>query len=292
SAIVCALENIFDDKYINNLRSLFTNDYLVLDVGGVNFLINSRYDVMLNPFLQGETFQQDDIILYFELVKKYYGLDTKDFNGKWFFDIGANIGSTSIWANKKICPDMKIAAFEPVEENCRQFLCNLALNSIPPDSVILTRAALSSENGVGEIMHSSCDNFGDCRVVKNGNRDLLRTTEQIRTIRLDDWISDKNISPNDVACVWMDVQAHEGFVLDGGMKFFSENRFPLITEIWPNGLRANDSLELTIERITALYDKFICVDYYQEDNAVYDISGLKDFIQNCSLDYFDIFLIK
>lgn len=291
--IMASIDELADDIFMSTLESSYYNDYVVCDVGTMRFLINSCYTVILDSFLHGRVFQQEDIYLFFELIKKYYPFDDERLSKATFWDIGGNIGTTSLFAKKMIYPKMKIIAFEPVKENCRQFAANVALNDLAlGGDVVLVPVALSDENGHGEIMLSHVDNLGDNRVVKNNNLDEKRTRERISNYRLDDWLAKENKFSIVDSVVWMDVQAHEGFVLEGGRKFFTEHDVPLYMEVWPKGLKDNDSVSLLMDNLRNAYKRFIYIDGYEKDKEEHEIEELLNFIESPPKDYFDIFLIK
>ena len=211
-----SLEMLFDETFVNCRLSSFTAPYVVCEVEGLNFLVNSTYKMFVNALAQNALHQGDDIRLFLDLTKEYYGIEHEGKEGI-FFDIGGNIGTTSIYVKKVLNPRLKVISFEPDEENCRQFKCSCILNGIDKNEIRLVQAALSDEDGEASIMLSDMeDNMGDHRVLKNGNMLENRKMEQVKKIRLDTWLDANDVNPSRIKYVWMDVQAHEGFVLKGG----------------------------------------------------------------------------
>lgn len=289
----CSVEELLSPRFQNMLRSAHANEYMVFNVGDTKFFCKTDFEIMVHCFLHNGVHQQETMHYFFDLMKEHYHIDITDCSGKYFLDIGANIGTTSIYVKKRIAPNMKILAFEPVKENCRQFLCSCALNDLQMGKdFVLVNAAVSSENSTGEIMLSPEGNWGDNRVVKNSNFDAKWQTEKIKTLRLDNWLEENNISHSDINCAWMDVQAHEAFVIEGGINLFSKNSIPMIMEVWPSELRRNDSLDLLFKNLKICYRNYICMDDYPRDATLRDIDTLESFISASTRPFFDIFLIK
>lgn len=278
---------------LNCRLSSFTAPYVVCEVENVNFLVNSTYKMFVNALAQKALHQGDDIRLFFDLTKEYYGIESVC-EGDIFFDIGGNIGTTSIYVKKVVNPLLKIISFEPDEENCRQFKCSCILNGIDKDDICLVQAALSDENGEASIMLSDkTDNMGDHRVLINGNILSNRETEKVKKIRLDTWLETNHIDISRIKYVWMDVQAHEGFVLSGGANVFIEHKIPLFMEFWPKELKRNHSFDLLVDTLGRCYSKFICVQWYKQGKReLLDIYALHDIARKYPDDTFDIFLVK
>jgi hypothetical protein len=155
-------------------------------------------------------------------------------------------------------------------------------------------AAVSDTDGICECMLDDTGNMGDNRIEKNGNRITERLVEVVRSITIDNYLNENSISTNEIKMVWMDVQAHEAFVLLGGEKLFGAG-VPLYMEFWPEQLRKNGSLELLINQLKKFYSKYIVIDSDCELEQLkeYDISeleGLASELENDSSR--DLFLIK
>lgn len=238
---------------------------------------------------------------FFELSRQYYGIDISD--AGYFLDVGANIGTTSLWVKKKINDNVKIIAFEPLVENCKQYRCSAILNDIPlqyvyPDDVVelntnvLVNAALSDIED-NKILMLDLHNMGDNRILQGNNKEREREAIEIKSVCLDAWLERNQISRTDIKWVWMDTQAHEAFCLRGGIHTFSENKIPLYIEFWPSELKKNGSFQLLKEVLERCYSKFICIKWYKKgDTDVYDISELDVLMNYFSDSSTDIFLIK
>lgn len=284
------LDALFQEKS-NSMRKMATySAYTLCDCNDVCYVVNSKYKTMIHDLCFDMNYQQKDIELFIELSKKYYDIPT-DVQG-YFMDIGANIGTTSIWVKKKINNNLKIIAIEALQENCKQFKCNCILNDIDETAYILSNAAVSNEENEIELMLSE-DNLGDNRVCINGNLEETRKLEKVKTICLDRWLSNLDINMKDIKYIWMDVQAHEAFAIEGGINLFKNNTIPLFMEFWPSELKKNHSLERLIKVLMQCYSGFINVEWYKAGNQnIYDITELYKIAENYPDSSFDLFLIK
>ena len=210
--------------------------------------------------------------------------------GGVLLDIGANIGTTSVYIKKCIQPDLQVYAFEPVAENCKMLRASLALNDISDNDYHVVQMALSDENGSAEIMVNS-NSIGDNRIIRGDNRDAGALTEVVETIRLDDYLKKNNIDLQSISYIWMDVQAHEGFVLAGATDLLANTSIPLYMEIWPEGLKKNGSLDILMKIIENNYKRFICI-HEGESNAPIDVHFIKNYCAKYEKEWFDVFMIK
>ncbi len=261
--------------------------YTVCDIQGISFVVNTKSAIMIKELSKNQTYQEEDIYKFFSLCDKYY--ERKKHTGGILLDIGANIGTTSIYIKKRVKPELIVHAFEPVNENCKMLKASLLLNDIPEDEYKLVQAALSNENGSAEIMVSE-NNIGNNVVVKGNNYEKGASTEGACMIRLDDYLQMNDIRGDEVKYIWMDVQAHEGFVLDGAPKLLA-NRIPLYMEIWPEGLKKNNSLDLLVAILVKNYQRFVCIHEGESEQPI-PVKELKNYCNKYEKAWFDAFMIK
>lgn len=263
-------------------------DYTYCECEDVKYLVNSRYRIMIQELMK-ESYQSEDIELFIKLAETYYQVPS-DVDGV-FVDVGANIGTTSIWVKKKLNSRLRILAFEPSRENIKQYKINSILNEVEED-ITLVHAAVTDGSGTAELMLSE-DNLGDNRILKSSNEVVERNRESVSTISLDQYLEAHPEIEKEICYVWMDIQGHEAFAIKGGMKFLKENEVPLYIEFWPEQLEKNSSLELLIQELQELYHGFICVSKYKSgDTKVYPIDALDDLAREYQEDSCDIFLVK
>jgi FkbM family methyltransferase len=272
--------------------------YAGLSDDGRIFLFNTKDETIFgHSFIHGD-FWAYGIKDFFRLAQKFYpkrrGI---------FFDIGGNVGTTSIKA-----ADMpgveKVIAFEPGLENYRVFRASLALNGIEDDKIKLVNAGLSNKPGKMEL--EICENnFGDCRIrtdnahnVPNRLSEQERKTQPVTVTSLDEYVKENGITPDDIGFVWIDTQGFEGFVLDGA-KVITQNDIPVVMEFWPYGMKRSGCLELLLAVLKDNYVGFVRMDELSDwDNiAVHDIGKIDELVEEClednkGLSNYDIFLIK
>lgn len=152
-------------------------------------------------------------------------------------NVGANIGMTCI-ALLKYCSFEQAIALEPyppsfrlLEHNIRQNGMSARIQAFP--------LALSSSRGELEFEINPA-NSGDNRVRTNASpgafREERRMTIKVTADTLDHLACEVYRSLfGDVALIWVDVQGHEGHLIDGGRKFI-KGRVPVISEFWPYGI--------------------------------------------------------
>lgn len=218
-----SIEMLFSDSFWSRMRLSSIEKYSIYTCNNCSFAVNNNYYLMVKELCGGNTYQQEDIDLFFKLAKQFYGIDNSEKG--YFFDVGANIGTTSLYA-KKMNDNIKIIAFEPLDENCKQYRCSAILNDIPLQYIysenfvelntnILVKAALSDQEG-SKILMLDYHNMGDNRILQGRNEEYVREKMEINCVCLDSWVERNQINKQDIKWVWMDTQGHEAFCLRGG----------------------------------------------------------------------------
>lgn len=188
------------------------------------------------------------------------------FSPKIFVDVGANIGTHTVYALKKLGIQSAIC-FEPEPDNFELLLLNTARNNLS-DRVELNRVALSDRTGDYE-MELSNTNYGDHRIKASATHlsfgeENERRCVSVPFITLDDYAAKNDADWHD-ALLWMDTQGHEGHVFSGGSQFFSSASSPgyVVSEFWPYG----------IERAVG-FDKYF--DFLRRCKRIYDINAMEN----------------
>lgn len=278
-----SIDQLFDYASQQLRQNSYYTKYVVRDCREVSYIVSTQYGMMIDALSYNKNQQEEDINLFFDLSKEYYGIEIN--SSGYFFDIGANIGTTSVWVKKMINPNLKIVAFEPSNENCKQYKCNCILNDIDEEGVTLIKAAISNVEQEMELMLCDDGNLGDHRICINGNEEKQRQIEKVETFRLDNWIKRNLIEPKQIKYIWMDTQAHEAFCIDGASGLLKENLVPLYIEFWPAELMRNKSMQLLVDSIKRFYKMFICIAWYKEgDKRLFDIEEMWDIYYEFNLD--------
>ncbi len=162
-----------------------------------------------------------------------------------FFDIGANLGWYTL-NMKKQYPDLKVYAFEPIEDNYNKVKKNLEWNDL--NQVKVFNIGLYHENTTLRFYYDVCASGAS-------SLENLRGDEETREVmckveRLDDVVKEQNISAMDfVKC---DVEGAELFVYKGGFESIKKFKPVIFSEIlrkWSAkfGYHPNDIIDLLAE---------------------------------------------
>lgn len=183
-------------------------------------------------------------------------------NQGYVVDIGANIGTICIPLVKDGVFS-KALAFEPEPRNFGYLTRNLKQNKLS-GRVSAYQMALSSTNDEVEL-EVAVDNYGDHRIRTmapsadfNSLNELDRKVIRVPVQSLDFTIQSLGIDPKEIRLLWMDVQGHEGHILQGAQSLIATG-VPLVFELWPYGLRSAGTniewfIEFVINRFTCLWD--------------------------------------
>lgn len=169
--------------------------------------------VIGQSLLHTGAFQEGKISEVVAFLRARYSL-----NPDLFVDIGANIGTHSIFALTQET-FKRVIAFEPEVNNARIFAKNVGINRLSSRCELHT-IALTDRPGILELEVSNY-NFGDHRIrpripapVSFGE-EQERLTREISATSIDALFDELNLDWSN-ALVWMDTQGHEGLIFEGG----------------------------------------------------------------------------
>ena len=215
---------------------------------GLSYIINSSDKIIGNNiFLDRISYGGDTIEAGLKILNK------RKF--EVFFDIGANLGSTTLYCLKMGYADLSIA-FEPDPLNFKLLKTNLRLNDFQ-NKVYAYNIALSDKKGILQFEKSTY-NFGDHRVkisnelgiFKEDKRKIIKVKAEPLGKYLDQY------SNSDIL-VKIDTQGFEGHILSGVNNFFDLN-IPLITEFSPYLLSRTSGFEKLLKICcTKMKKKFV-----------------------------------
>ena len=174
--------------------------------------------------------------------------------GRTFLDVGANIGTSTVDAllhfgfQRALC-------FEPLADNVRLLRLNILLNGLEWRADVFP-VALSNQDGAARLECSTV-NFGDQRVcqVAAGPIEPTGDDEWVDCRRLDAFVDDGVIDPDQVGLLWIDTQGHEPRILEGAKRLL-EAGVPTVVEYCPWLLleRAAELEELIAEHFGTVVD--------------------------------------
>ena len=226
-------------------------------------------------FKSGRNLSDDMIRVFFELTEKYYK-NTKRSEEKYFLDIGANIGTTSIYVKKKINEKLRIIGFEAGRFNYDLFRVNCILNQVEDIKVELL--GLSDSNTRKKYRYVAF-NSGGSGITGDGAVGSEIST--IETMKLDDYLDENHISADKIAYIWMDTEGHEYEIITGGFKTLQVKKIPLLQEFNATHYIGSGNLESYCQKIEVIYDYFLDVHEYMSGKInIIPIVKIYDFAKN------------
>jgi len=165
-------------------------------------------------------------------------------NGRWFVDIGANIGTTTVTALLRHRFDFALAC-EPAPANARLLAVNAALNGLQ-GLVHIETCALSDDEGAAQLLLDE-GNWGGHRIQAHaGDESYVSSPGGTITVAcrtLDRLLAERHIEPSAIRLLWMDAQGHEGHILAGATKVVAAG-VPIVTELYPDMLTHSGGMKL------------------------------------------------
>lgn len=202
-----------------------------------------------------------------ELETMKLAVSALEARGEWrgskdgcFLDVGANIGTATVTALRQ-CGFAEAICFEPLPDNHRLLLENVIANGLS-ERVKTMNLALSDQDGEADF-EISPNNSGDGRVRLEGSAEGpdafgedSRQLLEVKLARLDSLCEEGSINLSNVSLAWVDAQGHEGQIL-AGATHLQESSIPLVTEVWPYGLKRAGGRDAFVEAIRSNYERMI-----------------------------------
>jgi FkbM family methyltransferase len=156
--------------------------------------------------------------------------------GQKVLDIGANIGLYTALAMRAVGPLGRVIAIEPHPGSRVWLEKTIAANRQGSATVDVVAAAAGAQAGTATL-HGAPDNRGDNRLYSHaGGSDQ----HSVSVVRLDEALQSLGMETLDI--VKIDVQGYEAHALAGLSGTLARSpRLTLLTEFWPDGLRAAGS---------------------------------------------------
>lgn len=238
---------------------------------------------MRNSFIN---FADAQIDLFFDLTEKHYGKRKTDGNG-YFLDIGANIGTTSLYVKKVINPNLKVIAFEPSSLNYKMLRCNCILNDF--DDIRCENFGLSNIEEEKVFLYVD-KNSGGGGIGRNKGGTPGISEYMAPTRLLDSYMKENSIPADALDYIWIDVEGHEVEVLEGSIKTLTSRKIPLISEFnAPIYIREN-KLSRYVDIVRKIYTSFIDC---RNAEIIHPIGDLADFavslVEKEKLPFTDLF---
>ena len=227
-------------------RSHRTEPFLLKIQKQENFIVHCNELISRNVFLDGS----------FDFIKfeKVVSIIKTNNDMTTLVDIGANIGTIAIPALTRHY-FKEVILIEPEEKKFQILMANIYLNGLIK-KVTAHNIALTDEGNSSLYLKINQDNnYGDHRIFNSLAKSDTLNEKNIRAVRGE--TLDK-VAPNlkkGNALIWMDVQGHEGIVLNG-MKQSIKKQIPMVLEFTPSFIKDNNSYDYfkLLLRYSVVYD--------------------------------------
>lgn len=215
---------------------------VVANRGEYRFLVSTADDVIGRTTFMKGAYDLDAMDTAVALMTRHLGRNPVA--DRVAVDVGANIGTTTIPLVKRFGA-RRVVAVEPSPGNFALLECNTILNGVQ-QQVACVQAAVSSATG-SVLLELSPTNSGDhrVRVIADPGRydEHGRELITVDTAAVDTILDREGIDPAEVGLLWVDVQGHEGHVLESAAGLLKHG-VPTLVEYWPYGLRRSGGLDL------------------------------------------------
>jgi FkbM family methyltransferase len=168
---------------------------------------------------------------------------------RFFVDVGANIGTTTVTALMRHGFGTGLAV-EPEPRNVRILRMNVAANDLG-ERVHVAGCAIGA--AAGEVSLVVGDSSGTHRVggAEDGQQSVV-----VAQRTLDDVMAGENLDPAAVGLLWIDTQGFEGHVLAGAPGLLAHAP-PLVAEVAPNYIALSGGLAPMAAALAASYTHFV-----------------------------------
>lgn len=215
---------------------------------GLKYIARTK-DIVIPTFMYhtSHTWSKDEIDLYFELSRKR-GLYPKSERGV-FFDIGANIGTTSVYVKSKY-PNLQIVGIEPGKENSCAFQINTIINNM--DDVTIDEIGLSDCSGEIWFHYLETNSGGSGLLDQSGDNSY-----KVKIQTFDEYVSINNIDIEDISYIWIDTEGYEANVIHGASNTLRNIAIPVWQEFNPEIYKSLGVWERYLKDVEELFDFFI-----------------------------------
>ena len=230
-------------KYIKRMYCLFAlriNKKIKVVLLGypAEFYVNSLEELL---FIEGTLIdiRQREI----DVLKKIFEVLGR---GDVAYDIGASMGSHTVFMAQRVGKEGCVIAFEPRTNNYKELMANINLNSLK--NVTPINVAVGRHSGKESIYGYSEDSFGLFSIIRHKDD---RYIEEVELVAGDVYIQDKHLPfPN---VVKFDVEGYEYYVIQGLKETLMQEKCRLVfCEIHPTLLPK----EVTSEDVISLLRSF------------------------------------
>lgn len=206
--------------------------------------------------------------------------------GDIIFDVGANIGLTSIYAGILTGRHGKVFSFEPLPSTFNILKENIKLNNLR--NIYPINSALSNINGSGFIYENLQINRGAASMYGNDNSKGI----PISILTLDDFVVNNQITNIDFMKI--DIEGAELSMLKGSMKTLVEKQKPMICVEFSREVTTDSNPELLFDllKIDLKYEIFRQQHGKESTSQLIRVDSIEDLPQHDNLYCFQQYHYK
>jgi FkbM family methyltransferase len=202
-------------------------------------------------------------------------------------DVGANIGTTSIFALTSQGFPAAIA-IEPQPDTFRLLRMNVVANDLE-ERVRTFQCAVSDADGTARMSNPA--KSGNAKILPPDLRKRVREIA-VPSRKLDSMVESGDIASDEIGLVWLDVQGHEGHVLAGASRL-TERGIPVVLEFSPRLLTRSEGLEPLVGALSRDYTDIVDLRAGKAANAVpFPVERIDELIARHERDHTDLLAIR
>ena len=214
--------------------------------------------------------------------------------GGWIFDIGANVGTTSLFFRQALGRKYRFIAFEPLPDTYRILKANCVLNGFY--DIICEELALSNRRREATF-YLNDGNTG----ASSMNREWAANSQKgykCQLITLDEYMSLLNILPQELAFLWVDVEGYEPQFIEGAMETLWKTSAPLYMEFNPWFYKEQGNYDSFIANLVQVYDSIVRFSgtdgtvFRFVESPIQDLPGLMREMELSGIRQYDLLLAK
>ena len=262
-------------------------DYYSCKVENLTFIASVKDRVIMPTMIRdGKVWSADEMHLFYRLAHEYYVL--RDDEPGYFLDLGANIGTTSIYFRKKVDTNVEIVAFEPNDSNNKLLQINLLLNGLVGEAYV--EAYGLSDRRENKVLYYDETNPGGTSLVRNSGG----TTTEVPLISLDEYFAESGLDDAKIKYIWIDTEGFEPLVVGGARNILKRRAIPLYMEFNPYLWNQQGLLQTMVDYLRESgYTDYILIQQYMEGKReVFPLDTLMAFKDVSQYFQQDIFLLK
>lgn len=255
-----------------------TMPYISIEKEDLKFIFNKDDNLIPSLLIENNKLDSIDEMLF---LAKY----AKDISKGLFFDIGANVGTTSITFKKKIANDLKYYAFEPLKENYKCLKLNCIINDC--EDIVTINKGLSNSNSEKK-MHIYDGAFGSSYVAE-----IEGKSEVCSFVKLDDFMNLNGLNPQEIALLWVDVQCHELEFVEGAFETLNNSPANMFIEFNMEYQKEKGTVTKFVNLLSSIYKSFICYEQYEKGNDKRrNIEELEVLVNELDIPFCNVLLFK